>query len=283
MDGLPIPENNQELEYKTQTEYAHMCGHDGHMATVLASAKALHENKSKIPKGKFVRLLFQPAEEGPGGAKPMIEEGCLNDIDEVYGFHNVPNFDEGDIRIISGSIFANSTSLTITITGQGGHGSAPHRCVHDPITATTAILNAFHSIKARRIDNRENIVFSICHIESGNTYNVFPDTATIRGTIRSYNQETKESMNKEITQISHKIAEAYNCTADVDIWDKYPAVINHEKETNHIIRLAKTHFGNEHFSQDELPMSAGEDFSYFLQERPGCFYVLGTMKEGQKL
>ena len=211
----------------------------------------------------------------------MIEEGCLEDIDEVYGFHNIPNFDEGDIRVCSGGFFANSTSLTITITGQGGHGSAPHRCVHDPITAATAVLNAFHSIKSRRIDNRENIVFSICHVDSGSTFNVFPDTATLRGTIRSYDQNVKEQLNKEITQIVQEVSKAYNCTADVDIWDKYPAVINHEKETNHIIRLAKTHFGEAHFSSDELPLSAGEDFSYFLQERPGCFYALGTMKEGK--
>ena len=113
MDGLPIPENNKKLKYTSKTDYAHMCGHDGHTATLLATAKALIQNRDKIPKNKMVRLLFQPAEEGPGGAKPMIEEGCLENIDEVYGFHNVPNFDEGDIRVCHGAIFADSISVSI--------------------------------------------------------------------------------------------------------------------------------------------------------------------------
>jgi len=129
-----------------------MCGHDGHVATLLATAKALWTSRDKIPKSKFVRLLFQPAEEGPGGAKPMIEEGCLNNIDEVYGFHNIPNFDEGDIRVIDGGIFAESTSFIIKVFGQGGHGSAPHACVRDPITAATAIINSLHSVKSRNTD-----------------------------------------------------------------------------------------------------------------------------------
>ena len=123
-----------------------MCGHDGHMATLLLTAAVLHQNRSLIPEGKLIRLLFQPAEEGPGGAKPMIEDGCLKNIDEVYGFHNIPNFDEGDIRVCEGGFFANSTTVDITINGQGGHGSAPHRCVNDPINCSTAILNNFHAI-----------------------------------------------------------------------------------------------------------------------------------------
>lgn len=258
-----------------------MCGHDGHMATLLLTAAVLHQNRNLIPKGKLIRLLFQPAEEGPGGAKPMIEDGCLNNIDEVYGFHNIPNFDEGDIRVCEGGFFANSTTVDITINGQGGHGSAPHRCVNDPINCATAILNNFHAIKSRLIDSRENIVFSICFVDSGSTYNVFPDKARIGGTIRSYDQATKQKMIDSITKIAKDVASAHDCTADVNIWDKYPAVINHADQTNHIIRLAKEHFGEAHFSQLELPLSAGEDFSYFLQEKPGCFYTLGTMKEGR--
>jgi hippurate hydrolase len=107
--------------------------------------------------------LFQPAEEGPGGALPMIKEGCLDQIDEVYGYHNIPNFDEGDIRVCPGPFFANSTQVLITITGQGGHGSAPHK-ITDPITAATMIHTALNSIKSRNIDSRQNIVFSICQI-----------------------------------------------------------------------------------------------------------------------
>jgi len=199
MDGLPINEDNPTLEYRSQTDYAHMCGHDGHMATLLATAKALHESRDKIPKGKFVRLLFQPAEEGPGGALPMIKEGCLDGIDEVYGFHNIPNFDEGDIRTCKGGFFAASTSVQITIIGQGGHGSTPHKCAKDPISASTSLLNAFHSIRARNIDSSQNCVFSICNIESGSSFNVIPDTATLKGTIRTYNEEVKNKLVKRVT------------------------------------------------------------------------------------
>lgn len=107
MDGLPIPENNPHLEYKSVTSFAHMCGHDGHMTVLLAAAQVLANNRDKIPKNKTVRLLFQPAEEGPGGALPMIkEDDCLKDVDEVYGFHNVPNFNEGEIRVVAGPIMA---------------------------------------------------------------------------------------------------------------------------------------------------------------------------------
>lgn len=180
-----------------------------------------------MPSNKFVRLLFQPAEEGPGGAKPMIEEGCLENIDEVYGYHNIPNFDEGDIRVIEGGIFAQSTSFTIKIFGQGGHGSSPHKCVNDPITAATAIINCLHSIKARNIDSSKNLTFSICQLQSGSTNNVFPDEAMFRGTIRAYDEEEKDKLCQRIHEIVTGVAAAYNCTSDVDIWTKYPPTVNH--------------------------------------------------------
>ena len=127
------------------------------------------------------------------------------------------------------------------------------------------IHTALHSIKSRNIDSRKNIVLSICKIESGHTYNVFPDEAIMQGTIRSYDDEILQKMKDRINQICTSIAAAYECEADVNIWDFYPAVINHKDQTNHVIRLAKKYFGEENFSQDELPLSAGEDFSYYLQ------------------
>ena len=159
----------------------------------------------------------------------MVQEGCLDGIDEVYGFHNVPNFDEGDIRVVSGGMLAASTTVEIEIQGQGGHGSAPHKCVKDPITTACNMLNAFHSIKARNIDSRDNVVFSICAIDSGSTFNVFPDTAFLKGTIRSYREEPKEKMIQRVKEIARDVSAAFDCTAAVKIWDKYPAVINHEE------------------------------------------------------
>ena len=160
MDALPIPENNPDLEYKTQTEFAHMCGHDGHLASLMSFAQVFCQNRSKVPENKMVRLLFQPAEESPGGALPMIKEGCLEGVDEVYGYHNVPNFDEGDIRVCPGPIFAQSTRIDIKIVGNGGHGSSPQK-VNDPITAACAVHQALLSIKSRNIPSDQNIVLSI--------------------------------------------------------------------------------------------------------------------------
>lgn len=117
MDALPIPENNPDLPYKTVTQSAHMCGHDGHMATLLAAAQVLIKHRQNIPKNQKIRLLFQPAEEGPGGALPMIKEGCLIEVDEVYGYHNIPNFEEGDVRVVDGPIMASSTVVKIKVKG----------------------------------------------------------------------------------------------------------------------------------------------------------------------
>ena len=136
LDGLRMPEDNPNLPYRTKTEHAHMCGHDGHMVTLLSAAKVLIQNRDKMPEGSGVRLLFQPAEEGPGGAKPMVEEGCMIGVDEVYGMHNVPQFDEGDIRVCQGPFFAARTTVKITVYGEGGHGSTPHK-LSDPITCAS--------------------------------------------------------------------------------------------------------------------------------------------------
>ena len=166
-----------------------MCGHDGHMACLMAATRVLASNRSKMPSNKGVRLLLQPAEEGPGGALPMIQEKCLEGVDEVYGFHNMPNFDEGDIRVNAGGFFAASTTVKIKIIGQGGHGSTPHKLT-DPISAACAVYQALHSIMSRNVDRRENSVFSICHLTAGSTHNVYPDAASMLGTVRTYDDAT---------------------------------------------------------------------------------------------
>ena len=282
MDALPMPENNPDLEYKSTTDHAHMCGHDGHMATILATTQVLMNNLEKVPSNKIVRLLFQPAEEGPGGALPMVEEGCMKGIEEVYGYHNMPQFDEGDIRVCEGPFFACVSRVKITVHGQGGHGSVPHK-LRDPITAATMIHTALNAIKSRSIDSRANIVFTICQLHSGHTFNVFPDSAWMEGTIRSFDDDSLAKMTKRIREIATSIAEGYECTADVDIYTQYPAVVNHKEPTEKVIALAKKYFGEEHFCDEELPLSASEDFSYFLLEAPGCFFSLGTMIEGKQL
>jgi len=279
IDGLFMPENNHDLPYRTVTEYAHCCGHDGHMAMLLAAAQVIQKQASKIPKGKRVRLLFQPAEESPGGALPMIKEGCLDGVEEVYGLHNIPNFDEGDIRVCEGGFFAGIACVSIKCVGLGGHGSSPHKII-DPITCANQIFQALHTIKSRNIDNRENFVFTICHFKAGSVLNVFPNEALMEGTIRFYKDDVFEKVKARIDTIASNIAEAMMCKVEVKINDLYPPTINHPKETAHIKRLAEKWFGPEHVSDADLPSMASEDFSYFIQQRPGCFFALGTLKPG---
>ena len=138
LDGLHMPENNDNLAYRSKTDHAHMCGHDGHMACLMSAAQVVAKNRSKIPSNQAVRLLLQPAEETPGGALPMIKENCLDGVDEVYGFHNIPQFDEGDIRVCEGPFFAACNDVKIRVIGQGGHGSTPSK-LRDPIAAGNAI------------------------------------------------------------------------------------------------------------------------------------------------
>ena len=156
----------------------------------------------------------------------MIKEGCLDNISEVYGYHNVPNFDEGDIRVCEGPIFAGRTIVKIKVSGQGGHGSTPHK-LRDPITAAAMIHSSLMTIKCRNIDSRQNIVFTICQFNSGSTNNVYPDNATMTGSIRFYDKNSLLEMKSRINKISTSVAEAHDCQVQVDIIDDYPAVVNH--------------------------------------------------------
>jgi len=204
-------------------------------------------------------------------------------VDECYGCHQVPNFNEGEIRSRSGPVMAGVVIVKLTVRGQGGHGSLPHK-IKDAITTAAYMLTQFHSIQARSVDAFEDFIFTICQFKSGSTHNVFPDTAFMQGTIRYFNQEVCELVIQRITKIAQSTADAHGCTVDVDFNRLYPALINHEKEAGHVERLAKTNLGEEWFVQEGVPMLASEDFSYFIQETPGAFFFLGTGKpEGRKM
>lgn len=210
----------------------------------------------------------------------MIKEGCLKGVDEVYGIHNVPNFDEGDIRVCDGGFFAGIATVKIKISGFPGHGSAPHKII-DCIAAANQVFAALHTIKSRNIDSKENFVFTICHMKAGSVLNVFPNDAIMEGSIRYFKEDVVDKVKERIEALSHGIAEAMQCKAEVVVHKLYPATVNHPKEAEHVRRLATKWFGPEHVSDLELPMMASEDFSFFIQEKPGCFFALGTLKPGQ--
>lgn len=193
----------------------------------------------------------------------MVKEKCLSGVDEVYAFHNCSFFDEGDIRVCKGPIFAARTLVKIRIVGQGGHGSTPHKLT-DPIAAANAVYQSLHTIASRNICSREDFVFTICNFSSGHTFNVFPDDATMQGTIRSYSEEARKKVVSRIETICRDVSKAMGCHAEVSCHLEYPAVVNHSTETDHIKRLALKWFGPAHFSEEGLPVAASEDFSFFL-------------------
>ena len=280
MDALPIPEKNSDLPYHTVTNAAHMCGHDGHMAMLLAAAAAIAKNRDKIPKDQKVRLLFQPAEEASeSGAMAMIKGGCLESVEEIYGLHNVPNFPAGMVFVCDGPIMAAVTSVNIKVNGQGGHGSMP-QMVKDAVSAGAAILNNLHVVKSRCIDPKENFSFTITQFQSGFTDNVFPDDALLTGSVRSYNKDALQKIKDKIKHIAETTAAVFDCTAEVTLEDELPPTVNHKTETDHIKRLAAQYLGPDRVSDKYLPLTSSEDFSYYLQQKPGCFFMLGTNKPG---
>lgn len=196
-----MKEVNPDLPYASKTEYAHMCGHDGHTATLIMAACFLQKHNNEFPNNCTIRLFFQPAEEGPGGALPMIEEGCLDGVDEVYGMHNVPNFREGEIRVKEGPMMASICGVKLIIKGQGGHSSVPHY-FKDVISCGATILQNFHLIKSRYIDSRENFVFTITQFHGGNANNVMPDDCMLDGTMRCYNNEVFKIAKEKVVLIA---------------------------------------------------------------------------------
>lgn len=282
IDALPMKEENPHLDYCSVTDAAHMCGHDGHICTLLATAQFWTLNRDKIPSNKTIRLLFQPAEESPGGAEPMIKEGCLEGVDEVYGYHNVPFGHEGTISIKSGPLMAGVTKVIIEIEGQGGHGSEPALSI-DPITAACQLHSALHTIKSRKIMNTDVLAFTICEFLAGSADNVIPRTARMRGTIRYFDEAVKDLACKKIEQLTSSICDGFDCKSKVTFIHMYPATINHEKQTDLVVKLAKETLGSENVNTTHaLPWFASEDFSFFLRERPGAFILLNNVKEGEK-
>ena len=178
---------------------AHMCGHDGHMAMVLGACEVIQKHKKSIPSGCTVRVFFQPAEEGPGGAVKMIEDGCLDGVDEVYGIHNIP-VPIGSALVKSGCVTAHSSKFHIVVTGKGGHAAMPHMCV-DPVVAGSNVIVALQSIVSRNVPSDKSVVISCCKVESGATHNVIPDKYEIWGTIRDFDELICELAHKRVREI----------------------------------------------------------------------------------
>ena len=284
MDALEMTEENPLLEYQSKTKAAHMCGHDGHITCLLGGVCKILERINEIPEDKVVRLLFQPAEEKYGGAYPMIQEGCLEGVDEVYGFHNWPTYPEGMVAIKSGAMMSQVTVINITFIGKGGHGSAPQKA-NDPLQPAIDFHLKFREmINEFKAQGKEKLfVSTLPYFHVGEAENVIAEKAFVKGTLRSFDPKFTLEFKSKLNAIIDEVCDQYKCKADKRIITNYPAVMNHEKETDHVKRVASKIFGAENITEENLPVYASEDFSFFLEKKPGAFFFLGAAKKEKEI
>ncbi|WP_321275838.1 N(2)-acetyl-L-2,4-diaminobutanoate deacetylase DoeB2 [Thiomicrorhabdus indica] len=274
MDALPIEETS-EVEFASTVEgKMHACGHDGHMAALLGTALWLKQNESQLTNS--VTLLFQPAEEGGHGALKMIEDGALEGVDEVYGWHNWPAMEFGTAVCPDGAVMSGNGAFEIQLEGIGGHASQPETC-RDPLLAGAAISLNLQQIVSRRMPPQAATVVSVTQFETDSSAtNVTPQTARLAGSLRFSEPQWYEPLAQLIEQIAEDTAKTYGVHAQVKIKPYYPATINHALPAGHFRKVLQNELG-EGFSNVDMavPIMASEDFSYYLRERPGAFALIG--------
>lgn len=275
MDALPIQEEN-DVPYRSQHDgRMHACGHDGHTAIALGTVCYLAQHREEF--AGTVKVIFQPAEEGPGGAKPMIEEGVLNnpDVDAIIGLHLWNNLPLGTVGVRSGALMAAVECFRCTILGKGGHGAMPHQTI-DSVVVSAQIVNALQTIVARNIDPIESAVVTVGELHAGTALNVIADTARMSGTVRYFNPKLEGYFRQRIEQIIAGITQSHGASYDLDYWHLYPPVINNSEMAELVRSVALDVVETPAGIVPECQTMGGEDMAFFLQAVPGCYFFLGS-------
>jgi amidohydrolase len=282
MDALPIQEAN-DVPYKSQhAGIMHACGHDGHTSIALMTAYYLSQHRDDF--AGTVKIIFQPAEEGPGGAKPMIAAGVLKnpDVDAIIGLHLWNNLPLGTIGVRSGALMAAVERFNLTIQGKGGHGAMPHQTV-DSIVLASQIVTALQTIVSRNVNPIDSAVVTVGQFNAGTAKNIIADTASLAGTVRYFNPNLADFFHQRIEGIVAGICAAYGATYKLDYVKFYPPVINDEKITDLVrsvaVDLVETPLG----VVPECQTMGGEDMSFFLQQVPGCYFFVGSANPDRSL
>jgi len=275
MDALPITETSGVPYASKKPGLMHACGHDGHTAMLLGASKYLAETRNFD--GTAI-VIFQPAEEGGGGGKAMVEDGLMTrwGVQEVYGLHNMPGIPEGHFAMVPGPMLASSDALEIHVKGKGGHaGAGPHRAV-DTVLIGSQIVNALQSIVSRNVDPLKSAVISITVFQAGTASNIIPETALLKGTVRTLDSGVRDLVERRIGEVADSIARAYGGSAETIYKRMYPVTVNHARETEVAAEVARDVVGEDRVNARMPPMMGAEDFSFMLEARPGAFVFLGT-------
>ena len=275
MDALPIKEEGDVAYCSTVPGLMHACGHDGHTTVLLGTAKYLMQNRDF--NGTAV-LIFQPAEEGLGGAKAMVDDGLFERFpcDSIYALHNWPALPAGTIGINPGPMMAASDRWEVTVEGRGGHGAHPYQTI-DPIVVAAHIVTALQTIVSRNVHPVESAVISLGHIQAGSPTapSVIPSRAHLVGTVRTFSDTVQKLVESRMRALIASVAEAFGATAELKYHRSYPATINSAQQANFLVDVATDLFGAENVVRDLIPSMGSEDFSYMLQKRPGAYFRLG--------
>lgn len=274
MDALPLQEHNRFAHASKHEGKMHACGHDGHVAMLLGACEYLAKHRDF--KGT-VYAIFQPAEEGGGGAREMIKDGLFDlfPCDAVFGMHNWPGLAVGEFGVTPGPMMASSNEFRITVTGKGGHAALPHNSA-DPLFAAAQIIQGLQGIITRNKRPVDSAVLSITQCHAGDASNIIPDSAWIGGTVRTFTIDVLDLIESRLRHIAGTVAQAYDCKADVEFLRNYPPTINHEKETAFAISVMQELVGEHRVNPRIDPTMGAEDFAYMLQAKPGCYAFIGN-------